>query len=309
MKVKKFHILSVGKTGKIAGRIGILFLLLFCTFFYAFAYVFDLHTPKSLYLESENRRIASRLELLNQQVAEQDRSLAEIQRRDNIVYRPVFGMDEISPDVRNAGVGGVDRYGKYEGFEYSGVMVETARNVDILSKKAYVQSRSFDDVELLARRAGDMASCVPSLNPVAPKPRNAISSSFGYRFHPIKKMMIFHSGLDFRGEKGEPIYAAGSGVVEKVSRGYFGYGELVVIDHGFGYKTRYAHLSAILVREGQTVTKGEQIAKMGRSGQSTGVHLHYEVIYRGRNINPYNFINMDMTLEEYRSIVKPSGRG
>lgn len=154
-----------------------------------------------------------------------------------------------------------------------------------------------------------MASCVPSLNPVAPKSRNSISSPFGYRMHPIKRMMIFHSGLDFRGEKGEPVYAAGSGVVESVLRGYYGYGEVVVINHGFGYKTRYAHLSSILVREGESVTKGDQIATMGRSGQSTGVHLHYEVIYRGRHMNPYNFINTKMSLEEYRSIVRPSKRG
>ncbi len=306
MKVKRLHI---RKVKKVVGWLGIFCLLLFCSFFYGFAYVFDLHTPKSLYLESENRKLASRLELLSQQAVEQDLSLSEIQRRDNIVYRPIFGMDEIAPEVRGVGIGGEGRYDRYEGFDHSDVMASAARTMDILSKKAYIQSRSFDDVELLAKRAGDMATCVPSLNPVAPKSRNAISSSFGYRVHPIKRVRIFHSGMDFRGEKGEPIYAAGSGVVESVLRGYYGYGSLVVIDHGFGYKTRYAHLSSILVREGQAVTKGEEIAKMGRSGQSTGVHLHYEVIYRGRHLNPYNFINPDMTLEEYRSVVKPSRKG
>lgn len=297
------------KIGKVVGWLGIISLLLFCSFFYAFAYVFDLHTPKSIYLERENRKIASKLELLGQQAANEDLLLYDIQRRDNIVYRPIFGMDVISDEVRNAGIGGEDRYAGYEGFDHSDVMVETARNVDMLAKKVYIQSRSFDDVELLAKRADDMASCVPSLNPVAPKARNAISSPFGYRMHPIKRMMIFHSGLDFRGEKGEPVYAAGSGVVESVLRGYYGYGEVVVINHGFGYKTRYAHLSSILVREGESVTKGDQIAKMGRSGQSTGVHLHYEVIYMGRHMNPYNFINTEMSLEEYRSFVRPSKRG
>lgn len=306
VKIKRPHI---RKVKKVMGWFGISCLLLFCGFFYGFAYVFDLHTPKSLYLESENRKLASRLELLNQQAAGQDLSLTEIQRRDNVVYRPIFGMDEISPEVRSAGIGGEGRYDRYEGFEHSDVMADAARNMDILSKKVYIQSRSFDDVEMLAKRAGDMASCVPSLNPVAPKPRNSISSSFGYRVHPVKRMMIFHSGIDFRGEKGEPIYAAGSGVVESVMRSYYGYGSLVVINHGFGYKTRYAHLSAILVQEGQAVTKGEEIAKMGRSGQSTGVHLHYEVIYKGRHLNPYNFINMDMSLDEYRSVVKPSKKG
>lgn len=297
------------KIGKVVGWLGLISLLLFCSFFYAFAYVFDLHTPKSIYLENENRKMASKLELLNQQADKEALLLYDIQRRDNIVYRPIFGMDVIPDEVRNAGIGGVDRYAGYEGFDRSDVMIETARNVDMLAKKVYIQSRSFDDVELLAKRADDMASCVPTLNPVAPKSRNTISSPFGYRIHPIKKMMIFHKGLDFRGEKGEPIYAAGSGVVESVIRGYYGYGSLVVINHGFGYKTRYAHLSSILVREGESVTKGDQIATMGRSGQSTGVHLHYEVIYRGRNMNPYNYINTKMSLEEYRSIVKPSKRG
>ena len=279
-----------------------------CFFFYFYIYtsVLGFETPKAWRLGEENKKLLAQIELLDQKIAAEDERLAEIQRRDNIVYRPVFGMDEIPEDVRNAGFGGVDRYESYKVHEHGDIMAQAALKMDILSKKAYVQSRSFDDVELLAKRAGDMASCVPSINPVAPKKRNTISSSFGYRVHPIKKYVIFHEGIDFRGEKGEPIYATGDGVVESVSRNYFGYGNSILIDHGFGYKTRYAHLKGFNVQEGQKVTKGQQIATMGNTGQSTGNHLHYEVIYRGRHINPWNFIDTSITMEEYETYITPA---
>ena len=277
-------------------------------FFYFFLYtsVLGLDTPKIVRLREENKRLISQMEALDQKIASENERLAEIQRRDNIVYRPIFGMDEISDDVRNAGFGGVDRYEHYKIHEHGDLMAGTALKTDILSKKAYIQSRSFDDVELLAKRAGDMASCVPSINPVAPKARNSISSSFGYRVHPIKKYVIFHEGIDFRGESGEPIYATGDGVVESATRSYFGYGTCVVIDHGFGYKTRYAHLKSFLVQPGQKVTRGQQIATMGNTGQSTGNHLHYEVIYMGRHINPWNFIDTSISMDEYAKYVTPA---
>ena len=281
----------------------------FVFYFYIYTNVLGLDTPKMLTLRDENKRLLAQIEMLEQEIASQDERLAEIQRRDNIVYRPVFGMDEIPDDVRSAGFGGTDRYERYKVHEHGDVMASAALKMDILSKKTCIQSRSFDDVELLAKRAGDMASCVPSLNPVAPKTRNSISSPFGYRVHPIKKHVIFHEGIDFRGERGEPVYATGDGTVESVSHAYFGYGTCVVIDHGFGYKTRYAHLNRYLVQPGQKVTRGEQIATMGNTGQSTGNHLHYEVMYKGRHINPWNFIDMDITMEEYGKYIIPAQGG
>lgn len=277
----------------------------FFLYFYLYSGVLGLETPKTAYLESRNKELLAQIDLISQQIDAKNEVLSEIQRRDNIVYRPVFGMDEISEDVRNAGFGGVDRYSKYSDFIHSDLMASVAMKMDILSKKAYVQSRSFDDVELLAKRAGDMVSCVPSLNPLAPVARNHITSSFGYRMHPIRHSVVFHQGIDFSGVQGEPVYVTGDGTVESVERNFFGYGNMVVIDHGFGYKTRYAHLKETFVTKGQHVTKGDQIASMGNSGQSTGTHLHYEVLYMGKQINPWNFLSSDMSPEEYKSLVRP----
>jgi len=276
--------------------------------FYIYSSVLMFKTPKEKVLSITNMNLLSQIELLNQQLMADNSRLSEIQRRDNIVYRPIFGMDEISADTRNAGFGGVDRYEKYSVFDHGEMMATVARNMDVLTKKAYIQSRSFDDVELLAKRAGSMASSVPSITPLAPIARNHITSSFGYRLHPIQRRVIFHEGIDFSGQAGEPIYVTGDGVVEKVSYSFFGYGVCIVVDHGFGYKTRYAHLKTTLVKEGQNVTKGDQIATMGNTGQSTGNHLHYEVIYMGRQINPWNFLSKNLSLEEYMELVKPVGK-
>lgn len=277
-------------------------------YFYLFFGLLGIKPVKTSLMEAKNRNLIGDLEYLSQEIDVRTESLAQIQRRDNVVYRPVFGMDEISEDVRSAGFGGVDRYSKYADFPHGELMAGTEMKMDILSKRVYVQSRSFDDVELLAKRAGDMASCVPSINPVAPIPRNHISSSFGYRIHPIRHTVIFHEGIDISGNPGEPVFVTGDGTVESVARNFFGYGNTVVIDHGFGYKTRYAHLKEILVTEGQHIVKGTQIATMGNSGLSTGNHLHYEVIYMGKHINPWNFLDSSITPEEYKTLVKLSDR-
>lgn len=268
-----------------------------CFFFYYYLYtkVFGFETPKTAVLSRKNRELVSNMEFINRRADEQNAVLVDIQMRDNKVYRPIFGMAEIPEDVRNAGFGGVDRYGELENFEHSNLLVSSAMKVDILSKKACVQSRSFDDVSALAKRAGDMTTCVPSIYPTALSSRVRQTSPFGYRFHPIKKRVIFHEGIDFSGPKGEPIYATGDGVVESVQHNFFGYGTCVIIDHGFGYKTKYAHLSTVDVAQGQKVKRGDKIAGMGNTGQSTGNHLHYEVVYMGKQINPWNFLNGDIS--------------
>lgn len=265
-----------------------------CFFFYFYLYtgVFGFETPKAAILERENRELVAQLEMYSGEIDAQNAVLADIQRRDNIVYRPVFGMQEIASDVREAGFGGLDRYSYLENFEHSDLMISTALKMDILTKRACVQSRSFDDVELLAKRAGDMASCVPSISPVKLSAIH-ITSTFGWRLHPVRNKMVFHEGIDFAGPANTPVYATGDGVVESVYYNFFGYGNCIVIDHGFGYKTRYAHLKEAFVHEGQKVLKGDTIASLGNSGLSTGPHLHYEVIYMGQLKNPWNFFSKD----------------
>lgn len=277
----------------------------FFLYYYLFTWVFGLKMPKTFLLESRNKELIEKMNYLNQKVDEKTARLEELQRRDNLVYRPIFGMDEISDEVREAGFGGIDKYADLNVFPNSSFLTETVMNMDILTKKTYVQCKSFDEVELLAERADNMASCVPSIFPVITDARSRFSSPFGYRVHPIKKRVSFHQGIDISGlPVGEPVYATGDGVVIQSHVSFYGYGTLVVIDHGMGYKTKYAHLKATNVAVGQVVHRGQQIAELGNTGSSTGPHLHYEVLYKDKAVNPKLYFDRELPEEDYRAIIE-----
>lgn len=280
-------------------------LLVSSGYFYLYHNVFRLETPKMLLLSEKNGELLSKMELLNQRMENKNRVLTELQLRDNVIYRSIFGMEEIPQEVRNAGFGGVNRYEKFKSFYNAELLASSAMKMDVLTKKAYIQSKSFDDIEVLSKRAGDMASCIPTLFPVSTDKRNRITSAFGYRLDPFRGTSTMHRGVDIAGTSGEPIYVTGDGVVEEVGYNFFGYGNFVIVDHGFGYKTRYAHIKSSNVAEGQKVRRGDQIAEMGNTGRSSGTHLHYEVIYKSRPINPWNFFNNKMDPKEYATLVKP----
>ncbi len=281
-------------------------LALFLLFFFVFTRTLGLDTPKTLLLERQNRILTEQLALLDGRIDADDQQLQELALRDNLVYRPVFGMEEVPAARREAGLGGEDRYAAFLGLAHQDLMAASAARVDGLMRKAYVQSVSFDEVKVYSSRAGDMASCIPSIYPVNPK-NVQITSPFGARFHPIRQTIVFHEGIDLAGPAGQPVYATGDGVVESTEVNFSGYGNVIVIDHGFGYKTRYAHLKEIKVTQGQVVIRGDRIGTLGSSGLSTGPHLHYEVIYRGTQINPWNFLNPDVTPEEYNKLVRGNG--
>ena len=246
--------------------------------------------PKTAFLKKANARLNTRLELLNMELDSDAEYLASFQSRDNDIYRSVFGMNEIPAEVRNAGFGGVDRYAYLDAIDRTGLLRQTEIKIDVLTKKAWLQSNSFDEIEVVARKAGDMAVCIPSVPPILPdKSQYRISSSFGYRSDPFLGTRKRHTGMDFACHIGNQVYATADGVVEAVRTDTYGYGKYVIIDHGFGYKTRYAHLSKINVEKGMTVTRGSLIALSGNSGRSSGPHLHYEVMYKGNYVNPMNF--------------------
>ena len=261
--------------------------------------------PKTMLLKKENAQWRSKVEVMNARLDEYDRTLVTLQHRDNDIYRSIFGMNEIPLEVRNAGFGGVNRYSHYDGIGSDGLLKKTAIRLDVLTKKTYVQSRSFDEVALLSKRAGDMASCIPAIPPVNPDPSiYRLSSSFGYRSDPFTGRSTRHTGVDFAMKPGNPIYATGDGVIESVKFEFFGYGNQVVVDHGFGYKTRYAHLKSVGVVEGMKVKRGECIGLSGNSGRSSGPHLHYEVLYKGNYVNPANYYDLAITPEEYSAMVQ-----
>ena len=279
--------------------------LLALLYFWLYVAVFEMELPKTIILKKKNAGWTSKIEVMNRQLDKYDDALTLLQMRDDDIYRSIFGMHEIPAEVRNAGFGGVNRYAYLDGMSQSGLLKSTTVRMDVLTKKSYVQSKSFDEVAQLSKRAGDMASCIPAIPPINPDPSiYRLSSSFGYRVDPVYGRSARHTGVDFALDSGNPIYSTGDGVVESVKFEFFGYGNHVVIDHGFGYKTRYAHLRNIGVVEGMKVKRGECIGESGNSGKSTGPHLHYEVIYKGSPVNPSNYYDLSITPEEYATMVQ-----
>ena len=270
-------------------------------YFWLYTSVLELELPKTLLLKKTNAELISRAEVLNRQLDRYEDALSTLQMRDDGIYRSIFGMNEIPSDVRNAGFGGVNRYSHYS----SGLLKNTAVRLDILTKKTYIQSKSFDEIDHLSKRAGDMASCIPAISPVTTdRSIYRLSSSFGYRADPFSGRTKRHTGVDFALKPGNPIYATGDGVVESVKFELFGYGNQVLINHGFGYKTRYAHLKTVGVAEGMKIKRGECIGLSGNSGRSSGPHLHYEVLYKDRHVNPANYYDLTITPDEYATMVQ-----
>lgn len=273
-------------------------------YYFIYTEYFKIETPKLLSLKRDNEEMASRLEIINKRFEGLTMSLYSLEMRDNYVYRPVFGMEEIPEDIRNAGFGGTERYSYLENFEKSGILSKTAFNLDVLYKKAYVQSRSFDDLLQLAHNADEMTLCVPAIPPVnIASSRIRFSSNFGYRSDPFHGDFRMHSGVDISGPIGEQVYATGNGKVIEVGHDFFGYGNYVMIDHGFGYKTRYAHLKNATVTIGRVVRRGQEIGHIGNTGRSKGPHLHYEVIYRNKPVNPLNYYNRDVDEEGFLALI------
>ena len=218
----------------------------------------------------------------------------------------IFEAEPIPTSIRQAGYGGSNRYEALNGYENSAIIKETAKKIDMIESQMNVQSKSFDDVYDMAKNKAQMLSCIPAIMPVKDVDIYRISSHFGYRTDPFYKIQKMHNGIDFSAPVGTHIYCTGDGIVEKVVKGNSGYGNNIVIDHGYGYKTRYAHLSKTLVTVGQKVKRGELIAEVGNSGKSTAPHLHYEVIKSNKALNPVNFFFNDLTPEEYDKILELS---
>ena len=274
-------------------------------YFWIYTSVLGWELPKTALLKKKNAEWCSKVEVMNMQLDSYEEALTSLQMRDDGIYRSIFGMNEIPAEVRNAGFGGVNRYAHYDESGRGALLKDMAVRLDVLTKKTYVQSRSFDEVALLSKRAGDMAMCIPAIPPINPDPSvYRLSSGFGYRKDPMSGRTARHTGVDFAMKPGNPVYATGDGVVESVKFEFFGYGNQVVIDHGFGYKTRYAHLKAVGVVEGMKIKRGECIGQTGNSGKSSGPHLHYEVIYKGTHINPANYYDLTITPEEYAVMVQ-----
>lgn len=280
---------------------GFVFAILFIVLSYT---VFD--SPKERLLKQENEQLKLQYELLNKKLDQVSVVLKDMQKRDDNIYRVIFEAEPIPENIREAGFGGVNRYEHLEGFKSSELVVNTTKKLDKLTKQLYIQSKSFDEVFEMAKKKEDMLASIPSIIPIANEDLTRISSGYGMRHHPILKILMMHYGQDFTAKTGTEIYATGNGVVKSVKRSSRGYGNHIIIDHGYGYETLYAHLSKFNVRKGQKIKRGEVIGYVGNTGRSTAPHLHYEVMKNGKKINPVNFYYNDLTPEQYEEMIKIS---
>ncbi len=266
--------------------------------------MFDEHfdSPRIRNFTEENEALKQSYVQLGHEIKSAGELLSDIQLRDDKVYRSVFDMKPIPSSVREAGFGGSENY---EGILFSRnekVVSNTARQLEKLATKARIQSMSLNDLYQKAKEQQKFLSHKPSMQPLSPGDKFWITSTFGYRRDPFNGSRRMHAGVDMAGNIGLKVYATGDGTVTIAEYNFHGYGREVAIDHGYGYSTRYGHLSKIYVKRGEKVKRGQLIGELGSSGRSTGPHLHYEIRYKNRALNPMYFYYEDLLPSEFDKI-------
>ena len=261
-------------------------------------------TPKDKIQAREIEALALNYKVLNKKLDLMNEVLEAIENRDNNIYRIYFNTTPISEEERKAGFGGVNRYKDLQGFNNSELMENTTKRVDVLTKELVIQSKSLDEIVALAKQKEKLLAAIPAIQPVKNEDLKQMASGYGYRSDPFTKIRKFHYGMDFTARTGTPIYATGDGVVYKADASLSGYGNHIEVNHGYGYKTLYAHLSKYNCRPGQRVKRGDIIGYVGSTGRSQAPHLHYEVFKNGERVNPLNFYYGSISAKEYIEISK-----
>lgn len=264
-----------------------------------------INSPKERTQERELANLQLHYELLSKRMKESSEVLADLQERDNYIYRSYFEANPIPDEQRKAGFGGVNRYKSLDGFENSEMIKDLTKDVDVLSKQLVVQSKSLDEIVVLAKEKEEMLASIPAIRPVKNKDLTRMASGFGMRMHPILKYRKMHKGMDFTAPTGTPIYASGNGKIIHATRSST-FGKVIYIDHGYGYKTIYAHMSKMVGRKGQKVKRGDLIGYVGNTGRSAAPHLHYEVHKDDRAVNPIYYYYGDLTPEQFVAMQKAS---
>jgi murein DD-endopeptidase MepM/ murein hydrolase activator NlpD len=272
--------------------------------FYGYISFFEL--PGEMKLRNDIKDLELNYEDLGRKLDKLNSVMVSIENRDDKIYRAVLGAEPIDKAIRNGGVGGAERYsdireGKIRNREY---IAELHNKVDKLRRKIYIESISQDELLKITNDKQKLFAAIPAIQPISNRELTALASGYGERLHPFYKVVKMHQGIDFAAPQGTPIYATADGVVIAADTAVFGYGKIVIIDHGFGYQTRYAHVQSFNVVAGDIVKRGEPIAFVGNTGQSTAPHLHYEVILNGFQINPIHYFYNDLSPAEYEKIIQ-----
>ena len=260
-------------------------------------------SPSEKDLRIENSQMQAQYHILSSRLDEALLVMQRLQQRDDNLYRVIMQADPVNEELRSASYGSTNRYEELNKMANSNLVLNTAQKMDLLARRLYIQSKSFDEVVELCKQHDEMLECIPAIQPVSNHDLKKTASGYGLRIDPIYKTVKFHSGMDFSANTGTPIYVTGNGRVIKA--GWEGlYGNCITVDHGFGYVTKYAHMSKIIARQGQRVVRGEVIGEVGSTGKSTGPHLHYEVHVKGKVVNPVNYYFMDLSAADYDRMVQ-----
>lgn len=266
--------------------------------------IYTSKTPDENNLRQEVMYYKQQLNNLNHKFDKVNSSLADLEKKDNEVYSVIFEVAPLPNSADEPGTGGTDKYSDIEGYNVSGEIIASNKKLDALAAKLSVLNQSYSSLIKLALQKTKMLSSLPAIQPVSDRDLQEIASGFGMRIHPIYHTFRMHTGIDFAAPRGTKIYATGDGIVEEVEHNDRGYGEYVLINHGFGYETLYGHMSKIIAKPGQRVKRGTIIGLVGSTGLSTAPHCHYEVIKNGKKINPINYFHNDLKPSDYEKLVK-----
>ncbi|MEM7109177.1 MAG: M23 family metallopeptidase [Bacteroidota bacterium] len=304
----KYEPIKVTKTGMFWNFMGFMSISFVLALGLIYMYRSNFTPIKESVLRSENEQLKLDWAILNDDLRTANNHVEELEFKDDHIYRVILDTEPIPPTIRSGGTGGHDRYGSLSEKQLSDPrrIIKAYREVDGLKKKLYIQSKSYDEISALLEEKERIWSSRPAIQPINNKEVKRIAGGFNpKRFHPILKKIHPHEGIDFAAEIGTPIYATGDGIVTNAYRSST-YGNVIFINHGYGYQTRYAHLSKFNIRNGESVKRGQIIGYVGNTGRSQGPHLHYEVLFKYRPIDPINFFQRDLDNEEYEKVIELS---
>jgi murein DD-endopeptidase MepM/ murein hydrolase activator NlpD len=269
--------------------------------FFFFSGIVD--SPKEIILKKENAELKEQLTQIEKQMQQMNTALSRLIKRDEDIYRTIFEAEPLNDRLLSNEVAtpNTDKLRKSKQDEFLFALRTTADN---LEQRLKIQEKSYLDLIKMAESKKKLIAAIPSIQPVANKDLNRLASGFGYRIDPFYRTKKFHSGIDFSASRGTEVYATADGVVQEVVTELWGYGKHIIINHGFGYKTLYAHLSKFDVKKGQRVTRGQLIGRLGSTGKSTAPHLHYEVHINGQPVNPAYFFHNDLSDDEFRKLIE-----
>jgi len=256
-------------------------------------------TPREIIYQQENNNLKSELASLNSELQDVEFQLADLRNRDDRFYRAILGLDPIPSTMRKLGTGGAERGQHLRNLREPGMVITVSNRIDKIASTVRLQNYSLNAVLDEALDKQEFLACKPSINPISPADPCWLTSTFGYRSDPFSGKRTAHHGIDLAGPEGLDIHCAGAGTVLYTKINRRGYGKEVVVDHGYGYQTIYAHLRDIYVEKGQKLSRGEVVGALGSTGRSTGPHLHYEIRKDGRAVNPFYFFYENLSTEEY----------